>query len=402
MIDVWGFTYKIEQYLNVWGWDITRQLVVFTAITLSAVEFVVGILLASGCYRRTSTWFASTIMLIMLPLSAYIMLANPVDDCGCFGDFWKISNVSTFLKNIFISLGLIYLLKYNTTTKGIFYSNIQWLVGCLSYIYILIIGLIGYNVQPLIDFRPYKVGTSLANNSEPAQGSEYSFIYAKEGIEKEFNINNLPDSTWTFITRIDKSDSTKSDIKGFNNNQFSIFSLDNDDITTDVISTTNDQVILLIPEIKYADISHSFLINEMNKYIIEQGGELIGIFAANEVGKIDRWANISLAQWPRYIAEDSAIKELARGKMSVVYLKNGIIQWKRTLSSIPSNIFETSKDSDILATLSPNNKSMFWAITTGYLTSLFVIFIINLVIIAVKHLFSRKNEKKNVTLQNQI
>lgn len=401
MIDVWGFTYKIEQYLNVWGWDITRQLVVFTAITLSAIEFVVGILLATGSYRRTSTWFASVIMLIMLPLSAYIMIANPVDDCGCFGDFWKISNVSTFLKNIFISLGLIYLLKYNTTTKGIFYSNIQWLVGCFSYIYILIIGFIGYNVQPLIDFRPYKVGTSLANNSEPVQDAEYSFIYAKDGIEKEFDINNLPDSTWTFITRIDKSESTKSDIKDYNNNQFSIFSLDNEDVTNDVISTTNDQVILLIPEIKYADISHSFLINEMNKYIIGQGGELIGIFAANEVGKIDRWANISLAQWPRYIAEDSAIKELARGKMSVVYLKNGIIQWKRTLSSIPSNIFETSKDSDILATLSPNNKSMFWAITTGYLASLFVIFIINLVIIAVIRYFSRKNEKKNVTLQNK-
>ena len=34
MIDVWGFTYKIEQYLNVWGWEFTRPLVVITAMAI--------------------------------------------------------------------------------------------------------------------------------------------------------------------------------------------------------------------------------------------------------------------------------------------------------------------------------------------------------------------------------
>lgn len=397
MIDVWGFTYKIEQYLNVWGWDITRQLVVFTAITLSAVEFVVGILLATGCYRRTSTWFASATMLMMLPLSAYIMIANPVDDCGCFGDFWKISNVSTFLKNIVISFGLVYLWLNNSSIKGIFNANIQWLIGCMSYIYILAIGFIGYNIQPLIDFRPYKVGSMLASNVEP-NSTQYSFIYAKDGIEKEFDIENLPDSTWSFVNRIEKVDSIKNEA---NDVSFAIFSLDDEDVTNEAILTTNDQIILLIPEIKYADISHSFLINEMNDYIIEQGGELIGIFASNEKNRIERWKDIALAQWPAYIAEDTAIKELARGKMSVVYLKNGVIQWKRTLSSIPSDIFVSSKNNNILETLSPDNDFQFWAITSIYVVILIAILIFNLVIIAVKHFFSRKNEKKNVTLQNE-
>lgn len=398
MIDVWGFTYKIEQYLNVWGWDIPRQLVVFAAITLSAIEFVVGILLSTGCYRRTSIWFASAIMLIMLPLSAYIMIANPVDDCGCFGDFWKISNVSTFLKNIAISLGLICLLWNNHSIKGIFNANIQWLVGCTSYIYILVIGFIGYNVQPLIDFRPYKVGTTLASNVEP-NDTQYNFIYAKDGIEKEFDINNLPDSTWTFVNRIEKVDSIKDQA---NDAPFAIFSLEDEEVTHDIISTTNDQIILLIPEIKYADISHSFLINVMNDYIIEQGGELIGIFASNEKNRIERWKDIAIAEWSAYTAEDTAIKELARGKMSVVYLKNGIIQWKRTLSSIPSDIFATNKESNILESLSPNGKSQFWTITSAYIALIFAILIFNQVIIAVMRYFSRKNEKKNVTLQNEI
>ncbi len=400
MIDVWGFTYKIEQYLNVWGWDITRQLVVFTAITLSAVEFVVGVLLTTGCYRRSSTWLASAIMMIMLPLSAYIMVVNPVDDCGCFGDFLKISNVSTFLKNIIISFGLVYLWQNNSYIKGIFNVNIQWLIGCASYIYILIIGFLGYNVQPLIDFRPYKVGNSLVNNVD-SNNTQYNFIYSKDGIKKEFDINNLPDSSWTFVDRIEKNSTIKTNNE-YDNAYFAIFSLDNEDVTNNVISTINDQIIILIPEIKYADISHSFLINEMNEYIIEQGGELIGIFAENDINKIEHWADLSLAQWPIYISEDTAIKEFARGKMSVVYLKNGIIQWKRTLSSIPSDIFASSKSNDILESLSPNSELQFCTITSIYVITIIFIFIFNLVFIAVKHLFSRKNEKKNVTLQNQI
>lgn len=70
MIDVWGFTYKIEQYLNVWGWEITRPLIVIAAMSLSAIEFVIGVMIFAGCYKRTAVWIGTVIMAIMLPFSA--------------------------------------------------------------------------------------------------------------------------------------------------------------------------------------------------------------------------------------------------------------------------------------------------------------------------------------------
>ena len=260
MIDVWGFTYKIEQYLNVWGWDVTRPIVVIVAMTISAIEFVLGCMMATGSYKKSSPWIATIIMIFMLPLSAYIMIANPVDNCGCFGDYLVISNFATFCKNLAITIGLIYLCIFNKRTFGIFKPYIQWIVATICYIYILVIGFVGYNVQPLVDFRSYKVGTEFIPKNS-SDNITFNFIYEKNGIKQSFDIDSLPDSTWTFVER------TKIGSDSTTNHSITIYDLNNNDVTSEVITNEGEQIILLFPEIKYADISYSFMTNEMDNYI---------------------------------------------------------------------------------------------------------------------------------------
>lgn len=395
IIDVWGFVYKIEQYLAVWGMEITRPLISISAMTLSAIEFVIGILLATGCYRRCATWLATLIMSIMLPFSLYLTIANPVDNCGCFGDFWVMSNISTLIKNIFITLCLIYLCKYNKHTPSLFNNKAHWFVLCLSYVYILFIGFIGYNIQPLIDFRQYKEGSPIFTNDDSQNNFKYKFIYEKDGNRQQFNIENLPDSTWTYIDRIEVNENNTQ------SNNIVIYDMDDNIVTNELFSNSGEQIILLIPEIKYADISYSYLMNEMYNYITAIGGNMIGIFAHYDKNGIERWADISLAQWPKYVADDTIIKELARGKISVVYLKNGIIEWKRALSSIPSNIFSNNEDKNILNRLYTFGHTQFTIITAVFISLLLGILSFSWFRNIVKSKIYRKNEKKNVTLQNE-
>ncbi|MBQ7854063.1 MAG: DoxX family protein [Muribaculaceae bacterium] len=394
MIDIWGFTYKIEQYINVWGWEITRPIVVIAAMSISAIEFVLGCMLATGCYKRSSSWIATFIMLIMLPLSAYIMIENPVDDCGCFGDFWVISNSATFFKNIAITIGLIYLCIFNKRTFGLFLPYLQWIVATICYIYILIIGFLGYNIQPLVDFRSYKVGTEFIPKNS-SDNITFNFIYEKTGIKQSFDIDSLPDSTWTFVER------TKIGSDSTTNHSITIYDLNNNDVTSEVITNEGEQIILLFPEIKYADISYSFMTNEMDNYIKNRGGELIGIFATNDKKQIKDWVDRSLIQWPIYTAEDTSIKEIARGKGSVVYLKDGIIQWKRTLSSIPTDIFSISNSENAFEQLYPKDNHMMRHYSSIFICSIIIIFTINLLFVALTSFFSRICKKKNVTLQDK-
>lgn len=87
-IDLWGFCFKIEEYLVVWNVDMPQSLCLIAALLISSAEFILGMMLAVGAYRRSCPWLLTLMMVpFMLPLSVYIFIADPVADCGCFGDF---------------------------------------------------------------------------------------------------------------------------------------------------------------------------------------------------------------------------------------------------------------------------------------------------------------------------
>lgn len=356
MIDVWGFVYKIEQYLSVWDMPQTRSLVLAVAMALSGIEFLLGFFMITGCYKRTSAWLMTLIMLGMLPLTFYIWVADPVSDCGCFGDFLVISNLATFLKNVVLMAMLIYLAFNNSKVTGLFTAYSQWLVAFVAFLYILVIGLFGYHVQPLIDFRPYKVGTPLITSVSSADDEEprFVFIYEKDGSQREFEEEELPDSTWTFVDRKEVG-STPDEERAF-----AVFDGD-DDVTAEVLAPDSVHVLLLIPELNDIDVSSTYLVNEMNRYVESRGGRMTGVVGTDDEG-LELWRDLSMASYDLFTAENTAIKEIARGNVSVVYMKDGIIRWKRSLDSIDSDTF-ASPDDLTLDRLEYSGTGYFWLLT---------------------------------------
>lgn len=388
-IDPWGFIYKIEQYLLAWNVEVSFPLIVGVALVLSGVEFLLGCLVLTGCYRRTSVWAVSLIMLGMLPFTLYIMVANPVTDCGCFGDFIVISNKATFFKNVVVVLLLIPLLCDNRKVAGLFSSYSQWLAAFIAVVYVIIISLWGYNIQPLEDFRPYKIGKSLvADNDGAFDDSSIIFVYEKNGEQKEFTADSLPDDTWTYVTRKDESEKAHVDMS-----YFPIYDGD-EDVSEYVINPEGEELILVIPEMKRLDISSTYLINEMHRYVENSGGEMICVVGANAEG-IEMWKDLSMANYPIYSAEDTDLKELSRGNISVVYLKDGLIRWKRALSSIDSDYFSnTEGKGDLLEGLNYNSRYIFGVLTFIFLVLELFLFILDKSGRILKVRLLRKNPKK--------
>ena len=145
-------------------------------------------------------------MLVMTPITLYLAIANPVSDCGCFGDAIVLTNWQTFAKNVVLDVVLLLLL---VTMKG----EYPWLSRWASWVVMLIpfgivmgVGLHSYRHLPIIDFRPYKIGNSIREGMSVPEGApsdEYkvSFIYEKEGVRQEFTMEDYPwdDSTWVFV-----------------------------------------------------------------------------------------------------------------------------------------------------------------------------------------------------------
>lgn len=340
MVDPWGFLFKIEEYLAVWDIWQPRTVVLIAVLLISGYEFVLGLLLALGCYKRVSVWGLTLMMAFMLPLTLYIWIENPVSDCGCFGDFWVLSNAAAFWKNVAISSGLGILLCLNRRVRRSFFKPaIQWIVGAWISLYIIVIGLYGYTIQPLLDFRSFPVGTALAevSDADDEDGLDYIFVYEKDGVARDFQISDLPDSTWTFVDR--RPAGGKGNVPEA---QFTIYDGD-EDVTEEVIAAEGYEILLVIPEPVRADISYTFTVNEMYEYADSIGVPMIALLGGDS-RTVERWRDIAMAEYPCYTVDDTQLKELSRGSMSVVELRDGIVYSKNSLENIYPPAIESPED----------------------------------------------------------
>ncbi len=374
-VDPWGFIYKIEDYLTVWSIDVAREITLTGAISLSVAEFITGVLIVTGCWRRLSVMVAAGFMTVMLPLTAYIAIADPVPDCGCFGDFIIISNTATFLKNIVLFALVIYLLKYNTRVKGLYRHSLQWQTVAVSLVFVVTVSFIGYRYQPVVDFRPFKTG-SVFPPASAEDDPDVIFVYSKDGEEREYNIDNLPDSTWTFVSRIDRT--TTED------NSFAVF--DGYDDVTGLLVSDKPLLLLVVNDPGAGYLYRSRLVMQFAALIEREGGEMVAILAADADG-VEKWRNLAAIDTDIFTADDTSLKMLARGDTALVYIVDGHIVWKRNIASFSPDLFDSADENVSLNEMSATDDG-------GVNLRLSLLWIIAMALI---YLFNFSRKTKNVT-----
>ena len=341
-VDPWGTCYKIIDYLNAMGLGGWTGIALFIAVALAVLEFILGICIALGIYRRSSPVIALVMMLVMTPLTLWLAISNAVPDCGCFGDALHLSNWATFGKNLLLLLGVIYLIFFNTSLRSIYGPAVQWIVSALSFALVMAVAYYGYFYQPLIDYRPFPVGTQVVNNTASPENEEESeddfiFIYSRDGEEKEFTIDSLPDEDdgWEYVTRYHARRPHGKVITQDGSNKAAIAILDDEgnDVTLDVLADSHRTLLLLFPDLPKVGVVNSFAINELTDAATIADTDVIGLTPATPQ-EIAQWQDISMAGYPIYNMDDSELKMVARGNPAVVYLEDGAIKWKRTLHSL--------------------------------------------------------------------
>jgi len=393
-VDPWGTCYKITDYLNAMGLESWTSTALIIAVALAALEFVLGMCLALGTYRRSSPIIALLLLLVMTPLTLWLAVTNAVPDCGCFGDALHLSNWATFGKNLLLLLGSIYLLLFNTSLRGVYGPAVHWVVSAFSFSLVMSVAYYGYFYQPLIDYRPYPVGTQLLSTtieeSDEESEDDFIFIYSKDGVEHEFTIDSLPDEEdgWEYVTRYHANRPHGKVILQNGNAQNAIAIMDEggNDVTADVLGSNRRMVLLLFPDLEQVGVVNSFALNELTDAALVADAEVVGLTPATS-DQIEQWQDVSMASYPIYNMDDSELKMVARGNPAVVYLEDGTIKWKRTLSSLedveqPVELSDMNNDYDadkILTTL-----------MLTFLAAMVALLMLNRSHLAVKYIVGRK------------
>ncbi len=337
-IDPLGTQYKIQDYLSALSLSdlVPDWLTLGTSITLSATEFCLGIFLLFAIHRRTVTKLIVVLMAVMTLISIWLWWANPVSDCGCFGDALHLTNGETFAKNI-VLLGMALVTARWPLTMVRFISKTNQWIG-INYTLLFVIIISGYCLWslPLFDFRPYHVGANLLEGMEIPETAEQpefetTFILEKDGVRRTFTLDDYPDSTWTFIDS--KTVMTK---EGYVPpiHDFSIETADGDDLTDSLLNDQGYTFLLISPHLEDASDSHFGEIDQLYEYSQDHGYGFYCLTASGERG-ISRWRELTGAEYPFCTTDATTLKTIIRSNPGLLLLHGGRVMRKWSHNQLP-------------------------------------------------------------------
>lgn len=327
--DPWGTMYKFREYLEALNLSVPYSVLLTGVVGLCALEFVLGCMLALGCYRRRGPQIVFLFMCFMLLLTLWIALADPISDCGCFGDVLTMGNWATFGKNVvLVSLSWI-LLRCNRMIPGLIRPALQWLalMGCSAYI--AFVAIWGYDVQPLCDFRPFPTGTVLGTG-KPDDDLPMAFVYRRGAETVEVTADDIQPSEedgWVFIERRELQPAHRD-------GEMRIYDIEEGDDMTEALTGRKLTLLILVPEADTASQADVWRVTALARQAPEEGVGALLIVAGSD-SAVDRWRQYASGLLPVYTADDTVMKMVARGNPSLVMLDEGKILWKSALAAGP-------------------------------------------------------------------
>ncbi|WP_281514603.1 BT_3928 family protein [Phocaeicola sartorii] len=346
-VDPLGTQYKIQDYLEAFGWvALVPAFLPFLASVLQAmVEFCLGIYLLFGIRRRMTTLFVVVIMGVMTPLTLWLAFSNPISDCGCFGDAVTLTNWETFGKNVLLLIVAVSVFKWGNRITPLVTKRFDWLVAMYAFLYILGMTLYCYRELPVFDFRPYRIGTDIRKGMEIPEGAKPTvydtrFILQKNGVEKEFTLDDYPDSTWTFVDSrtVVKEQGYEPPVRDFS----IIRQEDGEDVTDEILTDDKYTFLLVAHQLSQADDSSIDLINELYDYSVEHGYQFYCLTSSPD-SDIEDWQERTGAEYPFCLMDDITLKTMIRSNPGLMLLKNGVVINKWSVNNLPDEYVLTDR-----------------------------------------------------------
>ena len=340
-IDPIGTQYKLQDYLGAIGIAgiLPNWTLLAVAVFLAAIEFCIGIFLLFAIQRRLISKLTVAFMAFMTMVTVWIVVADPVKDCGCFGDALHLTNTETLIKNIVLLVcSLVIMYRPLAMFRFVSKSN-QWIVTNYTIVFILVSSGLSLYYLPIFDFRPYHIGVNIPRGMEIPKGAKLpqfktTFIMEKNGQRKEFTLENYPDASWKFIDSktVQTSEGYIPPIHDFSitDNKTGL------DLTNSVLGHKGYTFLLIAPHLETADDSNFGDIDRLYEYAQSYGIPFYCL-TASTTKAIKRWIDLTGAEYPFCITDEAVLKTIIRSNPGLLLLKDGTIINKWSHNNLPND-----------------------------------------------------------------
>ncbi len=299
LIDPRGTQYKIEDYAVLAGLNdmVPPKVALVMAVILAMLETYIGLNMFFGIRRRTTSRTALAFMLVMTPLTLLLALYGGSIDCGCFGEAVHLTPWQTFGKNIvLLPAALITVRSYRRMTRLITERN-QWILSLYSLVFAFMLAMYNIHYLPVMDFRPYSIGTDLPRE-----------------IEAEWE-NPSPAMKYA---------------------DFAIMTTEGEDVTVEWLEQKGYKILLIAPYLEEADDSQTDNINAIYDYCHAQGYPFLCLTSSMEAS-IERWRDLTGAEYPFALTDGTTLKTVIRANPGLMLLHDGTIYAKWSNNDLPDS-----------------------------------------------------------------
>lgn len=325
-VDPLGTMHKFHDYLSEgFGLDSLVWIALPAAILMCAIELSVGLMLLLNIKIPWASWLALIFMVVFTPVTLFLALTNAVSDCGCFGDALILTNWQTFYKNILIDIFVIILFINRQNYKELFGKRNS--IYAALMVFILVLGFETFSLTrlPIIDFRAYKIGANIPEgmsipDDAPQAVYETTLIYEKDGVTKEFTVENYPKEGWEFV------DSENKVIqKGYEPpiHDFSII-LDDGDYTDDILSDENYVFLMISYKLEKASQKNQAEINALATKLRDAGYTFICLTSSGP-DVIAKYKGETGADFEFGSSDQTTLKTIIRSNPGLMLIKKGTI-----------------------------------------------------------------------------
>lgn len=204
LLDPIGTGFIMEEYFKFLHLGFLSGVSVAAGIVMSALEFILGGLMIVRFKMAFTSVAVLVLMGFYLILTLLLAVFNPPMDCGCFGEAVHLTHLQTLIKNTVLSL---ICLPPFFKRRSIEYTCRKWHLYyrlALIALPVFAVPALSLSYRPFVDFTDFKPSSVIDDgySGEADYSAAMSFIYEKNGERSVFTLDNLPDSTWTYVETV--------------------------------------------------------------------------------------------------------------------------------------------------------------------------------------------------------
>lgn len=367
--DPLGFSYKLEEYYHVFHLDFLASSALVQAMFICILEMVLGVAVLLGTRMRLTASLLLGMMVFFTLLTGYTAISNwffenpesgttkwfanllgfeprkiyYMTDCGCFGEFLKLTPWQSFAKDLVLMVFVIIIFIRRKHTRSLFSRTIQTNIIATFTIVFTLFTVWVYLYLPYVNFLNWKEGNDVATlitcpPDAPKDSLVQVFVYKVNGVPTDFSYEEMmamkiPEGA-EFVTRKDKlvKEGCRPKIVGF-----TMYKGDAD-YKDSMLWNPGYQMLVVSPDLHKARKGAMKKLGKLSEELVKDTTNTVKMWgiAANSEEEMEKFRHEYGLMYDYYRIDNKMAKSMIRSNPGIILMKGSVVIETWPARSVPS------------------------------------------------------------------